>query len=269
MFFLATPLLVLFFYAYRYLSAARRMRRGGQTFVYQIWDGLMLMGKPATVRGLTILGVFCIVAPIAILGWFSREPAANLLASVRSPCKSLLTRDDAEALLGGPAVLEHGFYSRYSCSARWKAQGSDTGVTLDVTAMPTHDARSFRSDRERHGATVKDVAFGEHGLLATAGSGPATDKEEARATQDFERTLRAPAPRPRSGRGNTSPMDSWLDSLPFRGTELWTTVPCDGSRAGSGVSVSLHVDGDASARLPGVQSRMASRIDAVCRLSLR
>jgi len=269
----APALLVLFFYAYRYLSAARRMRRGGQPFVYEVWDGLWLMGKPATTRGLTILGALCIVAPIAI-GAF----AANALASLRSPCKSLLTLEDARAAAGPGLRLEHTYTSRFSCSTTFRGD-ADAEITVEVMSMPLYGEKGFRDDRERHGATVTETAFGVgggRGLRALVGSKQAADEQELRANQDFERKLAAPRPPARGAAGRQSPVDSWLDGLPFRGAELWTLVPCDGGAPGAdrrhGVSVSIRVQGEkigdkAGEIIAALRDRAAPRLEAACRLS--
>ncbi len=263
----APALLVVFFYAYRYLSAARRMRRGGPVFVYEIWDGLMLMGKPATARGLTILGVACIVMPLAIFAFAAKDLAANAIASLRSPCKSLLTLEEARAIAGNNLRLEHGYSSRYSCSVTFRGD-AEAELTVDVMSMPLYGAKGFREDRERHGAAVTDTAFGTGGMLAVEPSKSAADEQEARANQDFERKL-ASSRAPASGRGRSaSPVDSWLDSLPFRGAEVWTLVPCNGGRPGrDGVSVSIRASGEKAPEIiAAARDRAAPRLETACRL---
>ncbi len=265
----APALLVVFFYAYRYLSAARRMRRGGPPFVYEIWDGLLLMGKPATARGLTILGVMCIVAPLAIFAFATKGLATNALASLRSPCKSLLTLEDARELAGKGLRLEHAYHSRYSCSVTFRGD-ADAELAVDVMSMPLYGAKGFREERERHGATVTETAFGGPGLLAVEGTKEVADENEARANQDFERKLADPRPPSRGSGRNTSPMDSWLDGLPFRGAEVWTLVPCSGVRPDRGVGVSIRASGDkAAAVILAARDRAAPRLETACRLSSR
>lgn len=261
MIFGAPALLVLFFYAYRYLSAARRMRRGGPPFVYEIWDGLLLMGKPATTRGLTILGVMCIVSPILIVVVAAKDSLANGVASLRSPCKSLLTVNDAHAAMDTPGVhVEHGYASRFSCSTTFRDM-NDATLTVDVMSMPSYSIKGFREDRERHGAKVVDTPFGSGGLLATQPSSAEADEQEKRANQDFERKLAERRPSARAA----SPMDSWLDSLPFRGAEVFTLVPCDGSHR---VSVSIRARGaDADAVIAKARDAAAPRLQSACRLA--
>jgi len=256
----APALLVLFFYAYRYLSAARRMRRGGQVFVYEVWDGLALMGKPATARGLTILGWMCIVAPIAIALVFAKDQIANGIATLRSPCKSLLPATDANAAMTGPGVhMEHAYTSRFSCSTSYR-DVSDATLTIDVMSMPSYSAKGFREDRERHGAKVVDTAFGAAGQLATQPSGADADEATKRANQDFERRLAAP----RQPSKSASPMDSWLDSLPFRGAEVYTLVPCSGRN----VSVSIRATGaNADDVIAKARDHASPRLTSACTLA--
>ncbi len=263
----APALLVVFFYAYRYLSAARRMRRGGPVFVYGIWDGLMLMGKPATARGLTFLGVMCIVMPLAIFAYAAKDLGANAIASLRSPCKSLLTLEEAREIASKGLRLEHCYSSRYSCSFTFRGD-AETELTVDVMSMPSHNAKGFREDRERHGATVTETPFGSGGMLVVEPAKSVADEQDARANQDFERKLAAPRA-PASGRGRgASPVDSWLDSLPFRGAEVWTLVPCDGGRPGrDGVSVSIRASGEKAPEIvAAARDRAAPRLETACRL---
>ena len=268
----APALLVVFFYAYRYLSAARRMRRGGAVFVYEIWDGLLLMGKPASAGGLTVLGVMCIVVPLTIFAVAARELGANALASLRSPCKSLLTLEDARELSGKGLRLEHSYGSRHSCSVTFRGD-ADAELTVEVMSTPLYGAKGFREERERHGAMVTDTPFGGAGLLAVEGPGGATDERDARANQDFERRLAAPRVQAKGSPRGASPMDSWLDSLPFRGAEVWTLLPCGGARSGpGGVSVSIRASGPgqrAPELIAAARDRAAPRLETACRLSSR
>ena len=174
-------------------------------------------------------------------------------------------------VIGGKGLrLEHGSSSRYSCTVTFRGDAASE-LTVEVTSMPLYGAKGYREERERHGATVTETAFGEGGLLAVETSGRAADEQEARANQDFERKLAAPRPAA-NGRGRSaSPVDSWLDSLPFRGAEVWTVVPCGGGRGGrGGVSVSIRATGEKAPEIVEIvtaaRDRAAPRLETACRL---